>query len=332
MAVIGRPPLGNTLSGLAVAILIGGLTAQQALGASVVLSSQQVKSSGIATVPLRITTYRAQMDGIATVVDPQALTALAAQLATARAAVEAAKEEVLSTAAQAKRLQTLYHNGKLISESDEQAAIAAAAAAKAQEVSAIATNESARANATAAWGSALAMRAEQGPDAFTDYAEGHRALLAIALPIGTAATPAKDVQILLSTGQTLAASLIGPSPRADTVIQGPTYYYSTPGESLRSSQRFAAAVPVGTANAAGVVIPDAAVLWYAGEPWVYLETAAGQFKRRLISTDARDAKGWFQARGFKIDERVVVHGGELLLSQELKPPPSAASAGDEDDD
>ncbi|MBU6297091.1 MAG: hypothetical protein KJS68_02505 [Alphaproteobacteria bacterium] len=312
--------------------MIGGLATQQAFAASVILSSQQVKSSGIATVPLRATTYRAQVEGIATVVDPQALTALAAQLATARAAVEAAKEAVMSTAAQAKRLQTLYHNGKLISESDEQVAIAAAAAAKAQDVSAIATNASARANAVAVWGPALARSAEQGPDAFVKYADGQRALFVIALPIGTSDTPAKDVEVILPDGQTHTASLIGPSPRADTVVQGPTYYYSAAGDGLRSGQRFAAAVAVGTANATGVVIPDAAVLWYAGEPWVYVETAPGQFTRRLISTDARDAKGWFQARGFKAGERIVVHGGELLLSQELKPPPSAAPAGDEDDD
>ncbi|TAL77026.1 MAG: hypothetical protein EPN75_13505 [Beijerinckiaceae bacterium] len=313
------------------AMLIGGLAAQQARGASVVLSPQQAKTNGIAMAPLQAVTYRAHVEGIAMVVDPQALTALAAQLATARATVDASNEEVMATAAQAKRQQTLYRNGKFVSERDEQAAVAAAAAAKAQSVTAIATESSARASARASWGAALAALAEHGPDAFADYADGRRALLAVALPIGTAATPAHDIEVLLPDGQTLAASLIGPSPHADAVVQGPAYFYSAAGDSLRSGQRFAAIVPIGAANATGVVIPDPAMLWYAGEPWVYVEATPGHFTRRLISTGARDVKGWFQATGFRGGERVVIRGSELLLSQELKPPPSATPAGDDDD-
>lgn len=325
--MVGRP-----LFGLATAVLLGNWAAQQAHGAEIVLTSWQLRASGITTIRLQTATYRGQVEGIATVIDPQALTALAAQLATAHAAVQSATEELMSSAAQAKRLQTLYRNGKIVSERDEQAAIAAAAAARAQRVSAIANDSSARASAVATWGPALATIAEQGADAFADYAGGRRSLLAIALPVGTGAPSTKNIDILLPAGQTLTASLMGPSPRADTIVQGPTYYYSAAGGTLRSGQRFSAAVPVGTSNTSGVVVPDTAVLWYAGEPWVYAEAAPGHFARRPISTDARDAKGWFQAKGFKPDERVVVHGGELLLSQELKPPPSGAHTGDEDEE
>ncbi|MDE2264709.1 MAG: hypothetical protein KGL29_02315 [Alphaproteobacteria bacterium] len=320
------------LPAIVLVILAGVVTSNHALAATVILAPADLKANGIVTAQLQTQSYRAQAEGIATVVDPQALTALAAQLATAHAAVEAANEEVMATAAESKRQQALYRNGKYVSERDEQTAIAAAAAAKAQRVSAIAADSSTRANAVATWGAALAAIAEQGPGAFADYADGRRALLAIALPIGTSAMPEKVIEILLPTGPALSASLIGPSPRADTIVQGPSYYYSTAGEGLRSGQRFAAVVGIGASSATGVVIPDAAVLWYAGEPWVYVETAPGHFTRRLIITDARDAKGWFQVKGFKAGERVVVHGSELLLSQELKPPASATSAGGDDDD
>lgn len=319
-----------TLGSLAIAVLLGG--AGLAHGVGVVVLPAELQASGIATLSLHATTYRAQVDGIATVVDPQTLAALAAQLATVRASVQAAREAVMSTSAQAERLKALYRNGKYVSEQDEQVAIAAAAAAKAQQVSAIATNASARASAAATWGPALAAMAGHGPDAFAAYVGGRRALLSIALPIGATTAPAKNIDVLLPGGPILVASLIGPSPRTDAVVQGPTYYYSVAGDDLRSGQRFAAAVATGAAAGAnGVVVPDSAVLWYAGEPWVYVEIASGHFVRRLISLNARDTGGWFQAKGFKAGERVVVHGGELLLSQELKPPPSAAPAGDDDD-
>lgn len=329
---LARPFRSRPLFGLVLAILLGSQATGEAHAAEIVLTRQTLQASGIATVPLQATIYRSQAEGIATVVDPQALAALAAQLATAHEAVAAANEEVMATAAEAKRQQALYRHGKYVSERDEQAAVAAAAAAKAQRTSAIASEASARASAVATWGPALAAIAERGPDAFADYADGRRVLLSIALPVGTQAMPAQDIDILLSGGQILPASVIGPSPRADAVVQGPTYYYSAMGGGVRSGQRFAAAVPIGTAQASGVVIPDTAVLWYAGEPWVYVETSPGHFLRRPISIDARAAKGWFQARGFKAGARVVIHGGELLLSQELKPPPGAAPAGGDDDD
>lgn len=327
-----RSLINKPLLGLAVAIFLGGLAARSAHAGAVILNQERLQASGIATAPLQAATYRAQVEGTATVINPQALATLAAQLATAHAAVKSTEEAVISTGGQARRLRALYSHGKFVSQSDEQVAIAAAAAARAQKISAMAKETSVRASAVATWGAALATIAERSPDAFASYANEHRVLMDIALPVDTTAAPAKVVDILLPSGQTRAASLIGPSPRADAVIQGPTYYYSASGSGLRSGQRLAAEIPVGVTQAHGVVIPDAAVLWYGGEPWAYVETAPAHFVRHLISSDGREAKGWFQRKGFKPGERVVVRGGELLLSQELKPPPGAASAGGDDDD
>ena len=293
---------------------------------------QEIQASGIVTAPLEATQYRATTEGIATVTDPQALVSLAAQLAASRAAVQAAKEQAVASAAQARRLEALYRNDKFVSQQDEQAAVAAAAAARAQQVSAIANDASAQQNARSEWGTDLAARASRGADAFADYVQRRRLLLAVALPTGTMAEPAATITILPPSARPLTASLIGPSPRSDTGVQGPTFYYWTAADGLRSGQRLSALVPVGTKAASGVVVPDAAVLWYAGAPWVYVATAPSRFARRLISTAARAAGGWFEAAGFHAGERVVVRGGELLLSQELKPPPTLQSAGGDDDD
>ena len=97
-------------------------------------------------------------------------------------------------------------------------------------------------------------------------------------------------------------------------------------------QRLSASVPLGGAAQTGVTVPAAAVIWYAGQPWAYVETAAGHYQRRPLSVDARNASGWFEANGFHAGERVVVRGGELLISQELLPPPGVKPAGDGDGD
>jgi hypothetical protein len=91
-------------------------------------------------------------------------------------------------------------------------------------------------------------------------------------------------------------------------------------------------VSLGSATQTGVTVPAAAVIWYAGQPWAYVETAVGHYQRRPLSVDARNASGWFEANGFRAGERVVVRGGELLLSQELLPPPGVKPAGGDDDD
>ena len=313
-------------------MLAACLVPSAARAASVTLSAAEMAASGIETAPLEATQYHATVEGIATVTDPQALVALSAQLAASRAAVQAAREQAIASAAQAKRLEALYRNDKFVSQQDEQAAVAAAAAARAQQVSAAASDASARASARTEWGAELAAIASRGADAFADYAQGRRLLLTVALPIGTSAQPAATITVLSPGARPLTASLIGPAPKSDAGVQGPTFYYWTAADGLRSGQRLSALVPVGTKTAAGVIVPDDAVLWYGGAPWVYVATGPGRFTRRPISTSARAAGGWFEAAGFHAGERVVVHGGELLLSEELKPPPALQPAGGDDDD
>ncbi len=298
----------------------------------VTLAQSSVAASGIVTTPLAFTQYTPQVEGIANVVDPQPLLAVSAQLAASKAAVDSAKAQTLAAIAEARRLESLYQNDKLVSQRDEQAAIAAAAAAKAQRFTAIANDGSARASARANWGAALAALAERGPQALAGYADGRAALLSVALPVGTAGSPAAEIHLRLANGEDLPARLVGASPQADTVVQGLTYFYRAPGGALRSGQRFTALVPIGSSASRGVIVPDAAVLWYAGQSWVYIESKPGVFERHALTLNAHDIRGWFQEKGFQPGERVVVQGGELLLAQELKPPPSAQSKSGSDDD
>lgn len=298
----------------------------------VTLPAASVNASGITTVALQATKQTTQAQAIASVMDPQPLLALAAQLQAAHAKAVAAAVAAHSANAEAKRSAALYRDGENTSLQQMQAAAAAAAQAQAQAQIAQTQEVAVLSSALAQWGASLAALAARGPSALEDYADGQSALLAVAMPVDSPA-PAGDTVVLSLPGRSsLPAHLIGTSPRADPVVQGATFFYRADGAGLRTDQRLTATVPLAGTAQTGVTVPTAAVIWYAGQPWAYVETAAGHYQRRPLSVAARNASGWFEASGFRAGERIVVRGGELLLSQELLPPPGAKPAGGDDDD
>jgi hypothetical protein len=313
------------------AMLISPLHAA-AIEGTVILTPASVTASGIATAPLKASQQASQLQATATVLDTQPLLALAAQLRSVQANAAAAAAAARAATAEAKRSHTLYQQDENTSLREVQAADATAVQTQAQQIAADAQAAAARSGAQVQWGNTLAALADRGPQALAEFADGRTALLAVALPSASAAPITDTIRLSMPSGAPVSARLIGPSPRADAVVQGPTFFYRAEGNSLRVGQRLTVAVPLSTAPLAGVTVPDTAVLWYAGQPWAYIETAIGHYVRRPLAQDGRDAAGWFQTSGFHAGERVVVRGGELLLSQELKPPPGAAPAGDDDDD
>lgn len=320
---------------IAVLYLLPLVIAAPALGATAVttvtLSSASVTASGVKAAPLVASRYAPQVQGIATVLDPQPLLALSAQLQGKRAALDAAVAQSHADTTEAQRLRELYRHGGNAALHDVQVAEAAASAAHAKQIAAAADYAAARSGARARWGTTLTALAARGVQALDDYADGRATLLAVVLPVGSKSPVVSTIRVQANGGETVPASLLGPSPRADAVVQGPTYFYRTVGVGLRIGQRLTATVPQGAPARRGVIVPDAAVIWYAGQPWVYVETTAGHFQRRPLAQTARTATGWFQASGFHAGERVVVRGGELLLSQELLPPAGTQPAGGDDD-
>ncbi|MDE2178174.1 MAG: hypothetical protein KGJ50_07685 [Xanthomonadaceae bacterium] len=293
-------------------------------------------ASGVLLAPLMAIREAPQIDGLASVRDPAPLLASAAGLAAARAQAAAADAEAAAAGAEAARLATLYRHGENAALHDVQTARAQAAAAAARRIAAVAQFAAARAAARAQWGAALTALAQRGPQALADYADGRTALIELALPPGTR-VPAPPVISLRPSGATaMPASLLGPAPRTDAVVQGPTWYYrvavnAARAGALRIGARFAAAVPEPGALRSGVRVPATAVIWYAGRPWIYVETAPGVFRRQPLPESAHGAAGWIVSAGLRPGQRVVAHGAELLLSQELKPPAGAKAAGGDDD-
>lgn len=68
----------------------------------------------------------------------------------------------------------------------------------------------------------------------------------------------------------------------------------------------------------GVFIPDEAVLWHSGKPWVFKRHSEGVFARFEIEADVDLGLGWFEVNAFVPGDQIVVSGAQLLLSEELK--------------
>ncbi|TAN02465.1 MAG: hypothetical protein EPN36_16930 [Rhodanobacteraceae bacterium] len=316
-------------------LLVGIVTIAPACADStndvVTLSAEKISASGIEVETLPKARYTPQSEGIVTVLDPQPLVALSAQLAAARASAAAAAKSVKASEAEARRANDLYRHGGNAALREVQSADAAAATARAQQVAAASAYAAKSVDARSRWGAVLTALAERGPQALANYAEGRVALLELAMPLGSANTAPHEIQVRLPNGPSLSAQLLGPSPHAGAVLPGPTFFYRSDDGHLRTGWRLSASVPTNASVQSGVVVPASAVIWYAGQSWVYAESSPGHFRRRPVAVDARDGAGWFQAQGFRVGERVVTHGGELLLSQELLPPPGTQPASSDDD-
>ena len=296
----------------------------------------ELAASGVVLAPLAAVREAPQIEGLASVRDPAPLLADAARLAAARAQAAAAAAEASAAEAEAARLESLYRHGENAALRDVQTARAQAAAAAARRTAAVAQFAAARAAARAQWGGALTALALRGPQALADFADGRVALIELALPPATRMPAPPTISLQPSGMAAMPATLLGPAPRTDAVVQGPTWYYrvavsAARAGALRIGARLAADVPEPGAAVSGVRVPTAAVIWYAGQPWVYVETAPGDFRRQSLPVAAHGAAGWFVSAGLRPGQRVVVHGGELLLSQELKPPAGARPAGGDND-
>jgi len=123
------------------------------------------------------------------------------------------------------------------------------------------------------------------------------------------------------------AYLISPASHTNPLSQGVTYYFRTPAENMRIGMHLSAWVIVSDEVQTGVDVPLASVIWYGGQPWVYVQVEDDLYSRRPVADYRETDFGWFITNTFEQDEKIVIRGGQLLLSEELR-----WQIPDEDDD
>ena len=104
----------------------------------------------------------------------------------------------------------------------------------------------------------------------------------------------------------------------DTDIQGETYFFKTATGKLRIGMRLDAWIPQGETALNGVFIPEQAIVWNAGQPWVYVQLEDDLYQRRSVSTGLSAAAGLFMEKDIQAGELLVTRGTQMLLSEEFR--------------
>lgn len=290
--------------------------------ALVTLSTETQRQSGIVASPLGTASYQSGLSAFGTIVNLDSYSELRTRYLAARAEAGVVRASLANSQQEYQRMLQLNRDNRNISDR----ALAAAEASWKTDEARLAAAESAAAGIRDTmrqqWGATLASWATQQPagDSLQRLLQYKEVLLQVTLPFD-AATPGKDAALMVEpagTGKPVRAAFVAASPQTDAAIQGKTFFYRAPADSLRVGMRVTAHLAQPGKSAAGVVVPASAIVWYGGKAWVYQKQGEDRFLRRQVSTDREAGDGWFNAGNIRAGDEVVTSGAQLLLSEEFK--------------
>lgn len=159
-------------------------------------------------------------------------------------------------------------------------------------------------------------------------ANGSRAILRIDFPDAPPQMPVNVTVAPLRGGPATKVEALWVAPSGNLAMPGVSYFALVEaGPGLRAGDRGRAAAD-SAEMPAGVVIPSSSLVVYAGKSWCYVEAAPGKYERRVVPLDAPVDQGYLVQSGFDPGARVVVKGAAVLLAREAAP----GSFDDDDDD
>lgn len=155
---------------------------------------------------------------------------------------------------------------------------------------------------------------------------GSLSLVRIDFPDAAGERP-RNVRVAALTGGTeMPLKELWSAPSGNLAMPGASYFgLIEPAPGLRHLDRARAIADAGEAKI-GVIIPQSALIVFAGETWCYVETAPQTFERRKVPLTWPVASGYLVESGFAPGTKVVVRGASTLLSREAEP------SGDEEED
>lgn len=265
---------------------------------------------------------------------------LEARLATAQSEVSAATASVVAARAAFDRAKDLNAHGKIVA---DRAVEETEARLKGEEARLTAAKEHARLigeslKATTGPTGPIPLRVIRGGEVLEVAAqpgeaiESGQAILRLArfdilvakveLPAGERiAAGASTARIVLIgqeehplRGERIAVAASDPKTLGQTLL----FRVGAKGLLLRPGQALTAYLPTSDVSKPGVVIPRSAIVRFSGRAWAYVAASDGRFTRREVALDQPAEAGWFVTSRFTPGERVVITGGEVLLSEELK--------------
>lgn len=281
--------------------------------AHVRLTAAAQSASGIALGAVRAGTGHAVAESPAQVLDIEALLDLRTRWQAAQAETTRLRAQLVRSEAEFARVKALFEDNRNMSERAFQSAAAQLAQDRGLLDAARAQAEGLRAQLLQGWG-ALGERAAQEAG-FERLATRRDTAVSVAVR-GADAAPEHIRLQSPEGGETVPARRLGAAPRSLAQGGGVAWLYLSE-RAWPANTRLLARLP-GSANGAALV-PDTAVLWHAGLPWMYVrdEDEPEEFVRVALPADGQRPDGWV-APALEEDARVVVRGAQLLLSEELR--------------
>lgn len=288
---------------------------------SVTLSPTQLAAAALGVQPLAAASVTAECRAYGKIVDIHPLLELRAGYRAAQADVAVTQAARQLASKNRDRLASLHRESIVATREVIQAeaqlsadtARAQAAAYKAEEM---------REAAIQAFGEPLFDAATRGSTGGFDALVARRRMLGMAsFPPDC---PQPDVSMQLRVGPAgqgtpaVVAALLAPAPRTDEMTQGETWYFTVEAGRMRTGMRLDVRLVDSGRSHAGVAIPAAAVIWFGGVPWIYVDSGAGRFQRRPVGPHREEGEHWLVGWGFRAGESIVVQGGQMLLSEEQR--------------
>ncbi|UHL65200.1 metal transporter [Paralcaligenes sp. KSB-10] len=285
----------------------------------VLVSIDEQRASHIDVASLMTSTVQPETTAYTSVINLQPLFDLHNRAAAVRSNRQSARAQADVSRAQYERDYVLFKDNRNVSQKSLQSARAIMLTDQFKWQAAETAQNVLDATLRQQFGTALASAATSPTShLLQQLMSGHTEVLRVTLPAKYSASAPAQISVDGLGGRLIAAHKLSASPQSDPSIQGSPYFYATDG-TLPVGTRTIAHIPLESKSAQGLLIPEDAVVWYGGQQWVYVKTAADRFTRRYMPLAPATDSGFVVTSGFRAGDEVVVSGAQLLLSEELLP-------------
>jgi hypothetical protein len=285
------------------------------------LNAKTQQHSGLQTIKLKPATYHAEFTAYGKVLAIQPLIELRHRYLVALTDRNSANAKFKQAEQNVSRQQALYQEG-ISAKRNLQGQQAQWQIDKAQLDAVHFQNQMIKEEAQLTYGKTLSEWAlASDSNQLNAFISGQQKLLQITLPSNQQlADKLKTIVIAASGNRSDAqtAELISAAPQTDASSQGNSYFFQTQAKNISIGMAVTAWLPEQNSALSGVMIPKSALLWAMDEAFVYVKTDDDTFSRRLIHHYSLSNDGYFISEELKPDEELVITGGQMLLSEEMR--------------
>lgn len=273
-------------------------------------SKPEMAAAVVSVVALKSETLAQAVEGTATVLAPDTLIQLDADLRAQKVAADFSK-------AQRARSETLFKDKVTISRQDMETA------ARQSETDAVQLSLLEN-RLRVSWGeTAPFLDAERRRDVIARLSSGKLNVVRLDFSNIDAHEP-RNVKVMplsdtLSGTGSVAIETLWPAPQGNLAMPGTSFLALLPAApGLRQGDR-ARAVADNGQSTSGVVIPSSAIVIAEGRAWAFIQKQAGKYARRPVPLENPVEGGYLVKLGFAEGDKVVIRGAGHLLAREAEP-------------